>query len=95
MERSHPGASPVQAVDRPHLVGPAIGVPALNPLSLDNLPDAVLAALREIRDIRDRHVRNLSVGDRRLLAAAERLQAHHIDLQAQIDSNGKDHSAGT
>jgi hypothetical protein len=78
-------------VDRPHLVAAPNGVPALDPLSLDNLPDAVLAALREIRHIRDKHVNNLCVGDRRLLAAAERLQAHHIDLQAQIDANGADH----
>jgi hypothetical protein len=55
-------------------------------VTLDDLPPAVVTALREIRDVRDDHLRRLSLADRRKLAAAEHLQARHIDLQAQIDA---------
>ena len=64
---------------------PSIAVHRSRELPLDELPETVLDALREIGQVREDHLKNLSLGDRRLLAACERLRARYIDLQAQID----------
>ena len=58
-------------------------------LPLDELPESVLDALREIGAVREDHLKQLSAGERRVLAACERLRARYIDLQAQIDAGGK------
>jgi hypothetical protein len=82
--------------DGPRLVGTSTAAPSssVDAVSLDNLPETVLEAIREIRAVRYRYVRALSSGDRRLLAAAEHLDARHIDLQAQVDASGRDRPSG-
>lgn len=68
---------------------PSVSVQRSGELTLDDLPDSVLEALREIGQVREEHVKNLSVGDRRVLAACERLRVRYIELEAQIDGGRK------
>lgn len=84
-----------EVADRPHLIDPhhddsdPHGSPAI---PFATLSPPVLFALRAVRRVRDEHIRALTSRQRRELAAAERLTAQYIDLQAQIDASAE--SAG-
>ncbi len=89
--QAEPNSAPEtqDGVDHPHLHLIGAATPIREVISLDSLPDSVLRALRSIREVRERQLNELSLTDRRLLAAAEHLIARYTDLQAQIDANGK------
>jgi hypothetical protein len=79
-----PGATLYWAVSNMHLVLPGGVMPEVVRINRD-FSAPVLAALRDIENVRNRHLDNLSAADRRELAACERIIAENIDLRAQLD----------
>jgi hypothetical protein len=72
--------------DRPHLILASAAEQHPPAALFARVSPPVLHTLRALRRVREEHMREFSPLQRRELAAAERLTAQYIDLQAQLDA---------